>query len=143
MVIQRIMLSPCMICENEDIYDWTLLDKTLDFINEYLECGLDSVEGSIFHEDSWYTPPACTLNMYSFFTTNIFPKLQNLLCKGSEYRLSDLEQIDTYSVKNPDFIITHFEEMELLARYTANIRQDYILFVGKPNYKLNSNILDL
>lgn len=44
----KIMLSPCMVCENEEIYDWMLLNDTLDFIDRYLECGLDSIEGSIF-----------------------------------------------------------------------------------------------
>ena len=45
MVSQKIMLSPCMVCENEEIYDWMLLNDTLDFIDRYLECGLDSIEG--------------------------------------------------------------------------------------------------
>ena len=54
MVIQKIMFSPCMVCENEEIYDWVFFNDILDFINEYLDCGLDSIEESIFNEQSWY-----------------------------------------------------------------------------------------
>lgn len=143
MVAQKIMLSPCMVCENEEIYDWMLLNDTLDFINKYLDCGLDSIESSIFHEYSWYMPPAFTLNMYSFFTTNIFPKLLDLLRKGDAYSLSDLKKSGTYYIKNSDFRVTNQKEMELLIRYTANINKDYVLFVGKSNYGLRSDTLDL
>lgn len=143
MVNQKIMLSPCMVCENEEIYDWMLLNDTLDFINNYLECGLDSIEGSIFHQDSWYTPPAFKLNMYSLFTTSIFPKLVGLLQKGDMYSLSDLKKIDKYFIKNSDFRITNLKEMELLVRYTTTINKDYILFVGKPNYGLDNEILEM
>jgi hypothetical protein len=132
-----------MVCENEEIYDWMLLNDTLDFINMYLDCGLDSVENSIFNENSWYMPPAFTLNMYSFFTTNIFPKLFELLRKGDAYPLSDLKKPGTYSIKNSDFKITNAKEMELLIRYTANINKDYVLFVGKANYGLSRDTLDL
>lgn len=143
MVSQKIMLSPCVVCENEEIYDWMLLNDTLDFINSYLECGLDSVEGSIFHQDSWYTPPAFALNMYSFFTTSIFPKLVELLRKGDTYSLSDLNEIDTYFIKNFDFKITNLKEMELLIRYTASINKEYILFIGRANYGLDSETLEI
>lgn len=143
MVIQKIMLSPCMVYKNEEICDWMLLNDTLDFINNYLDCGLDSVESSIFHEHSWYTPPAFTVNIYSFFTTNIFPKLLELLRKGDAYSLADLKNSVTYSIKNSDFKVTNQKEMELLMRYTANINKDYVLFVGKSNYDLSSDMLDL
>lgn len=143
MVSQKIMLSPCMVCENEEIYDWMLLNDTLDFIDRYLECGLDSIEGSIFHQDSWYIPPAFELNMFSMFTTNIFPKLVKLLQKGDIYSLTDLKEIDTYYIKNSNFKITNLKEMELLIRYTSSINKDYILFVGRTNYGLDSEKFEI
>lgn len=143
MVTQKIMFSPCMVCDNEEMYDWFLLDETLDFIDKYLECGLDSIETSIFHMNSWYTPPAFNLSMYNLFTTNIFPKLDKLLRKGNEYLLADLSSNCTSFIQNPDYVMTNPQEIELIKAYTECINQNYVLFIGKPNYDLKGETLDI
>ena len=53
MVEHKIMLSPCMICDNNKMYNWMYLSNILDFICQYLDCGLDTIAGSFYHEDSW------------------------------------------------------------------------------------------
>lgn len=141
MVIQKIMFSPCMVCENEEIYDWVFFNDILDFINEYLDCGLDSIEESIFNEQSWYTPPTVKVNMYSFFTSNIVPKLSELLRRGEVYSTEDLETDSICDIKNADFNITNEKEIKLLMNYTANINRDYILFVGRANFNLSGDFV--
>ena len=143
MVTQKIMFSPCMVCNIDEMYDWVLLYETLDFIDKYLECGLDSIETSIFHRNSWYAPPAFNLSMYNVFTTNIFPKLDNLLRKGNEYSLSDLSSKGTSSLQNSDYVVTNPQEIELIKAYTECINQNYVLFIGKPNYGLKGKTLNI
>lgn len=143
MVMQKIMLSPCLICENEEIYDWVMLEDTLKFINNYLECGLDSVEGSIFHMNSWYTPPAFCVNMYNYFTACIFPLLSDLLKKGEVYSVEKDIESKYKDIQNSDFIITNYDEVNILIYYTQYINNDYVMFVGKPNYKLKEQYIEI
>ena len=143
MVEHKIMLSPCMICDNNKMYNWMYLSNILDFICQYLDCGLDTIAGSFYHEDSWYTPPVCDVNMHALFTTDIIPKLLKLLKKGTAYTLDDIENICDYQILNSDFIVTDEKQMDLVLKYTLHVNKDYILFVGKDNYGMNSDNLEI
>lgn len=143
MVMQKIMLSPCLICENENIYDWVSLKDILLFIRDFLDCGLDSIEGSIYHMDSWYAPPAFEINIFNYFTTYIFPILSDLLRKGDDYHLEGSVKSTCSDIQNSDYVITNSNEVKLLVYYTQHINSDYVLFVGKPNYQLKGKNIEI
>lgn len=142
MVMQKIILSPCLVCENENIYDWTLLEDTLFFINNFLDCGIDSIEGSIFHPNSWYTPPSFCLNMFNYFTSTIFPILNELLRKGDEFIIG--KGVGTeYEILNKEFTVTNNNEMDLIAYYLKHINKNPLMFIGKINYGLKDALLKM
>lgn len=131
--MQRIIFSPCLLYSNEDFYDWHILFDTLDFIEKYLDCGLDTYEGSFFHCDSWYSNPQCDISMMNYFSQSIFPSLLSLSEKGDQYKLDHIIPLEQVNL-DPDFKITHKYEFELLLTYLYTHNRDCMIFVGTENF---------
>lgn len=139
---KRIIFSPCLLYENEDFFDWMNLRETLSFISEYLDCVLDTYEGSFFHKDSWYSNPRCDVNMMTYFSKNIFPLLCELSGKGTSYSFDNFISLSEIEI-DKSFKITNKTEFKLLISYIYEINRDCIVFVGTPNYEFKNSYLDL
>lgn len=137
------MFSPCTICDNDGTYNWELFCDTLDFINEYLDCEMDTIEGSAFHEDLWYIPPTCTIAFFDLFSSAIAGNLQKLISRGNSYSCSSDGFCNEYNIQNKDYFISNKQELDFLMYYTANINSDYLLFLGNSNHDINSDYLDV
>lgn len=140
--MQRIVFSPCLLYDNEDFYDWHILYNTLDFIEKYLDCELDTYEGSFFHCDSWYSNPECDLSLMNYFSQSILPSLQNLSEKGTQYKIDSVVTLDQVDLDS-DFKITNRHEFELLLSYIYYHNKDCVLFVGNKNIKYKKYSLNI
>lgn len=140
--MKHIIFSPCLLYENEDFFDWYNLQNTLEFISDFLDCGLDTYEGSFFHIDSWFSKPRCDVNMASYFSQYIIPLLTNLAEKGNSYRFDDVLDKNKIII-DPSFVITNEEEFCLLLYYICKINHNPLIFVGEPNYDFDKEFLEI
>lgn len=140
--MKKIALSPCLICENETLYNWTKLYDVLNFISSYLDCSLDTYEGSFYHENSWLQPPACEMQILSYVASNILPLLIELSQKGKSYKIDEELLADNVTIPT-NFIVTNHSEFSLLQSYLLNINSDCTLFLGEPNSDFDEDYLTI
>lgn len=140
--MKNIALSPCLICKNETLYNWTKLYDVLDFASSYLDCCLDTYVGSFYHENNWLQPPACEMQMFSYVASNILPLLIELSQKGESYKIDEELLTDNVTVSS-DFVITNHSEFLLLQSYLLHINNDCILFLGESNSNFNEDYLTI
>lgn len=140
--MKKIALSPCLICKNETLYNWTKLYDVLSFVSLYLDCSLDTYEGSFYHENNWLQPPACEMQIFSYVASNILPLLIELSQKGKSYKI-DEELLTDYTTIPSDFVVTNHSEFKLLQSYLLNINSDCILFLGESNLNFSEDCLTI
>lgn len=140
--MERIIFSPCLLYENENFFDWANLEKTLPFINKYLDCALDTYEESFFHISSWYSKPKCDITMMNYFSQKILPILCDLSNKGTTYTFKNIVKLEETYV-DPNFSITNKCEFQLLLTYLYNSNKKCLLFVGKSNYEFKLSFLNV
>ena len=128
----RAIISPCLYMYGGDIINFFELETVLSFIEQYLDIGIDNIDGSILGENNWYKIPPFNLNLYNSFTTVIVPLLTKLRRRGNDVAIdtSDIE----YSI-DAKYAVSNETEVQCIVKYiTQTINQDnVIMFVGNIN----------
>lgn len=125
------ILSPCLYISNGEITNLGQLIEVLDFISSYLDIRLDSIDSSILSEENWYAFPKYKPTIYNQFTILVVPLLKKLVNRSNKIHL-DKSNIE-YNIFNNEFVITDYDEFNIIAQYISITKEEMLLFVGHKN----------
>lgn len=142
----KIIFSPCLYCKDNDLYDLFMLNNTLSFVVEYLNCSLDNYTEAFYSDERMFLPPVMqNINeymQYLFITTNLY-KLK--VC-GEDITIHNHNI--PYEIDEDSFIIVNNDELQVIVDYMQQLSiddklKDVLLFVGEQNECFNKDTLNI
>ena len=137
----KILLSPCLYCENKDTFDLNLLGDTLEFIDKYLNVSLDEYTNAFYSEERLTPPLFKDWNKYNEYA-NVIATLRRLKIDGD---IIEIENNDIpYDFDDScGYIIINNTELQYIIDYIyQNRRDDYVFFLGEKNSNFNHKSLN-
>lgn len=134
----KLIISPCLYIKDNKISNLAELYELLDFVDKYLDIGLDSIKQSILCEDNWFKIPPYDITMYNFFIIKIIPLLRRLWDKGGVPL--DVNIIENCRIQE-DYYVTDEYEFKLMLSYIFEQEASYLLGLGTLNNHIKNELI--
>lgn len=137
----KILLSPCLYCANENEYHIEYLQEILEFIEKYIDGCLDIYDDAFYNIEKISAPPFIEYNRYWEYA-KVVDLLQKLQIGGE---LVDILQHGlNFSVLCEKYKIINQNEFQILIDYLYTTSpNNYLLFLGIPNWDVTDNIIHI